>query len=287
MCTVTFIARKKGYALGMNRDEQLSRVTGRPPAKTTIGGCAVVAPSEPGGGTWIALNDAGVTFALINWYSINTRVKGEPVSRGQVVNAACAAKAPEQAAAALSRLPLQQINPFRLIGIFPATNEIVEWRWDLKSLIRKKHRWQDRQWISSGFDEPAAQRVRSRTFRAALKQKSAGSLGWLRRLHRSHSPPAGPFSTCMHRADAATVSYTEAAVFPTKALMRHVAGLPCQGAMTAAPHRLTIEAGKRIGLPNRFTGLDWERFSSRQECAANWVGVVTNLASEVVNSYQP
>jgi hypothetical protein len=237
MCTVTFIARKNGYALGMNRDEQLSRVSGLPPSKKMIGGCAVLAPSEPGGGTWIALNDTGITFALINWYSISARVKAETVSRGQVVNAVCTAKTPELASAVLARLPLQRINPFRLIGVFPATNEIAEWRWDLKTPVRIKHRWKDQQWISSGFDEPAAQRSRSRTFRAALKQISAGRLGWLRRLHRSHSPLAGPFSTCMHRADAGTVSYTEVNISPTKALMSYLAGSPCKGAVAVTPHR--------------------------------------------------
>ena len=229
MCTVTFIARKTGYALGMNRDEQLSRVVGLPPAKKTINGCALLAPSEPGGGTWIALNDAGITFALINWYSITARVKGETVSRGKVVNAACAAKTPDVTAATLARLPLQRINPFRLIGVFPVTSEIIEWRWDLKNLARQKHQWQNQQWISSGFDEPAAQRVRSRTFRAALKQNSVGNLDWLRRLHRSHTPQSGPFSTCMHRTGAATVSYTEVAIFRTKALMNYHVGSLCIG----------------------------------------------------------
>ena len=151
MCTVTFIARKKGYALGMNRDEQRSRVAGLPPSKKMVNGCAVLAPSEPGGGTWIALNDAGVTFALINWYSITARVKAETVSRGQVVNAACGAKTPDLASSVLAQLPLQRINPFRLIGVFPVTSEIAEWRWNLKTLVRKKHRWKDQQWISSGL----------------------------------------------------------------------------------------------------------------------------------------
>ncbi len=228
MCTVTLIARKSGYVLGMNRDEKFTRVPGLPPAEKVIGGCRVLAPSEPGGGAWIALRDGGVTFALVNWYSIIARVKGETVSRGQVVNAACAANTPGLADAALAQLPLQQINPFRLIGIFPVTQEIAEWLWDAKSLVRKPHPWKDQQWISSSFDEPTAQRVRSRVFRAALKQRSAGSLGWLRRLHRSHLPQPGPFSTCMHRADAATVSYTEVAISPHRASMRYHAGPPCK-----------------------------------------------------------
>lgn len=227
MCTVTFIARRHGYALGMNRDEQLTRVPGLPPSTKIIQECRVMAPSEPGGGTWMALNERGVTFALINWYAITRRARGETVSRGRVVNAACAAGSPDWADAALAQLPLGQINPFRLIGIFPASGEITEWRWNLNRLVRKHHGWQDQQWISSGFDEPAVQRVRSQTFRAALKQKSAGSLDWLRRLHRSHRPQPGPFSICMHRVDAATVSYTEVAVSPRRAVMRHHGGPPC------------------------------------------------------------
>jgi hypothetical protein len=230
MCTVSLIVRKSGYTLGMNRDEQLTRAPGLPPSKKTINGSIVLSPSEPGGGTWIALNDSGVTFALINWYSVTRRAKGEIVSRGQVVESASGAKTPGLADAALTQLQLKRINPFRLIGIFPVTGEIVEWRWDLKGLVHKKHRWNNRQWISSGFDEPAAQRVRSRTFREALKQKSAGSFGWLRRLHRSHSPQAGPFSTCMHRTDAATVSYTEVNITPTTTSMSYQAGPPCKGA---------------------------------------------------------
>jgi hypothetical protein len=155
-------------------------------------------------------------------------VKGVINSRGQVVNAACTAKTPDSTVAALAQLPLGQINPFRLIGIFPATKEIVEWRWDLERLVRQKHQWQDQQWISSGFDEPVALQIRSRTFREALKQKSAGSLGWLRRLHRSHAPQRGAFSTCMHRTDAITVSYTEIVLASRYATMRYLRGTPCQ-----------------------------------------------------------
>ena len=228
MCTVTFIARKHGYALGMNRDERLTRASGLPPSPKTIKGRIVLSPSEPGGGTWIALNDRGVTFALINWYSVSKRVTGETVSRGQVVNAAALAEMPNLVDATLAQLPLKRINSFRLIGVFPVTRELVEWFWDLESLVCKQRRWENQQWISSGFDEPAAQRIRGRTFRAALKENSAGSLDWLRRLHRSHAPQPGPFSTCMHRADAATVSYTEIVLASRQATMRYHSGAPCR-----------------------------------------------------------
>ena len=227
MCTVTFTPRKRGYALAMNRDEQQSRVTGLPPSKQVIHGRAVLAPTEPGGGTWIALNDGGVTFALINWYSITARVKGEAISRGQVVIGTSAANTPDDAELALHELRLPKMNPFRLIGIFPNAQEIIQWQWDLRKLVRTKHHWQAQQWISSGFDEPTAQLTRGQAFREALKHKSAGSLNWLRCLHRSHSPEPGPFSTCMHRDDAVTVSYTEVSVASEIGKMRYHGGALC------------------------------------------------------------
>jgi hypothetical protein len=228
MCTLTFMPRKNGYCLAMNRDEKLTRRQGLPPMLKVVNGRRVICPSEPGGGTWIALNDSGVSLALINWYSVATRVQIAPISRGEVVNAACSAENPRQLKVLLSTLPLGLINPFRLIGVFPAFGQITEYRWDLKKLDLDKCTWQPQQWISSGFDELKAQRERSRTFQQALEQKSAGSLSWLRRLHRSHAPGRGPFSTCMHRQDAGTVSYTEALFSPSEASVWHCLGSPCQ-----------------------------------------------------------
>jgi hypothetical protein len=228
MCTVTFIPRPAGYYLAMNRDEQLTRVAGLPLAERIINGRRVICPSEPGGGTWIALNDSRITFALVNWYSVTARVKDNSISRGEIVNMVSASTSFDHANAALVSLPLKRVNPFRLIGIFPEAREIMEWQWDLKNLVRNNHRWKSQQWISSGFDEPTAQRMRSKTFRLAQREYSAGTLPWLRRLHRSHLPGAGPFSTCMHRADAGTVSYTEIGVMHNRMTIRYNGNAPCR-----------------------------------------------------------
>jgi hypothetical protein len=208
----------------------LTRATGLAPKQKKVFGRSVLSPTEPNGGTWIAVNDGGVTLALINWYAVTARVKGDPVSRGTIIKNLCVAVSPDVVSEILDHLVLRRINPFRLVAIYPATHEVVEWQWNLKKLTRKNHLWKTQQWISSGFDEPTAQRVREQTFRAALRQRSAGSRDWLRRLHRSHSPEAGPFSTCMHRADAATVSYTEVAVAGTRVEMLYQAGSPCENA---------------------------------------------------------
>src|SRR5262245_17599967 len=228
MCTITFVARRSGYALGMNRDEKLARVTALPPARHRLGARTALFPSEPNGGTWIGVNDAGVTLALINWYSVSTHVTGQTISRGEIVKSSLATDSPSMTDGVLGNLHLSQVNPFRLIGVFLHQKAVIEWRWNLHQLERLDHRWQTNTWISSGFDEPGAQQIRSRIFRSALRQSSAQSIDWLRRLHRSHQPEIGPYSICMHRDDAKTVSYTEVIVTASRATMRYQPGPPCR-----------------------------------------------------------
>ncbi len=228
MCTITLIARKNGFALGMNRDEQLTRIASHPPALQNLAGRQALFPSEPGGGTWIGVNDAAVGCALVNWYAIARRVKNTSVSRGQVVTTALSAATVSEMKALLEQLALPRVNPFRLIGVFAPSREVVEWRWNLKQLVAIRHPWASATWISSGFDEAGAQTTRGKVFAEACRQRSFGRLPWLRRLHRSHQPERGAYSTCMHRKDAATVSYTEIVVTPATAVLRYRAGSPCK-----------------------------------------------------------
>jgi hypothetical protein len=146
-------------------------------------------------------------------YSAGKRAAPNAVSRGVVIPAALHCRRSDEAEAVIEALPLDRINPFRLIGVFPAEARIMEWRWDLQKL--------------DGINYPWRANIRGRTFARALRQRSAGRAAWLRRLHRSHLPGCGPYSTCMHRAEAATVSYTEVSIVRRTATMRYVAGPLC------------------------------------------------------------
>jgi len=227
MCTVTVIARADGYTLGMNRDEKQTRAIALPPTRRPLGQRDTLFPSEPGGGTWIGVNDTGLSFALVNWYSIPHLGADPMVSRGQVVLRALALGSIREVEAALGTLPLDRMNPFRLIGVSAFPGVVSEWRWNLRRLERFDHPWQTATWISSGVDESGAQTARGKTFHEALRQSSAGTPDWLRRLHRSHRPERGPYSTCMHREDAATVSYTEVRVTRHAAQLKYTPGAPC------------------------------------------------------------
>ena len=227
MCTVSFLPSSKGFYLAMNRDEKRDRRAALPPDVVELERHRAIFPREPTGGTWISANDAGVCFALLNWHRIEDKPKNDTLSRGLVVKALVAKFTANEIATALKKLPVRKLRPFRLIAIVPRERRVIEWRWNLQRLAIRNYEWQRQHWFSSGFDERRAEVERQRVCNAAMVQQSATSLMSLRQLHRSHSPKQGPFSICMHRSDAATVSYTEVTVSNQRATMRYKSGPSC------------------------------------------------------------
>jgi len=222
----------------MNRDEQRTRPLGLAPEAFRLGDTWVLHPREPGGGTWISVNDRGVAFALINWYAISTPPPNPVVSRGDVVLTVRDSPSARAGDRKIKALPLAQFRPFRLIGFFSTETVVQEWQWNQVSLNSVRHRWEQRQWISSGHDEPAAQRSRGAVFDSGRREPDAGDQAWFRRLHASHTPEYGAGSTCMHRPEAHTVSYTEIETTPDLSVLRHLPQAPCRGWSTESVHTL-------------------------------------------------
>lgn len=275
MCTVTFIARENGYALGMNRDEKLSRVQGLPPSKYSLNGRMALFPSEPGGGTWIGVNDAGVTFALLNWYAVPSRVSKNPISRGKFTRSMLPFTEASEAQEHLGGFPLENTNPFRLIGVFPQNPSVVEWRWNLSSLQPVVHDWRTSIWISSGFDEPGAQCTRRQAFLQAL-QTNETDLKWLRELHSSHTPSSGPYSVCMHRSDAASVSYTEIEVDDASSRLAYIGCSPChhqRGGWIAANAQVIPRLRATEGA-NRCSDIRKFALTGHVTASVGWFGAV-------------
>ena len=228
MCTVSFIPKSRGFYLAMNRDEKRDRSAALAPAVVETGSHRAVFPREPSGGTWISVNDGGFCLALINWYRIQRKPNNGTLSRGLVVRELAVESSTDKIATSVKRLPLRKLRPFRLIVVAPDQMRVIEWRWNLQRLRRCDHRWQRQHWFSSGFDEARAEVERAKTCSSSNVKAVRHTLKQLRKLHRSHAPERGPFSICMHRADAVTVSYTEVSVTENSASMRYASGSPCK-----------------------------------------------------------
>ena len=224
----------------MNRDEQVSRGRALAPRRHWTGTRASLYPSETSGGTWIGASDAGLSLALVNWYAKPQRDRALCVSRGIIIPHLLAAENLVELAVLFADLPLAKINPFRLIAASAKERQLREWRWDGMALTCKRFGWRRRHWFSSGYDEALTNKRRAIVVRGAAK--SSPTPAWLRKLHQSHLPERGPFSICMHRAEAKTVSYTEIVATKSGATMRYAPGSPCT-AKLGAPRLLSFASG--------------------------------------------
>jgi hypothetical protein len=227
----------------MNRDEQRNRPAGLPPVvRAPSPGHLSLYPSEPGGASsWCGVNLYALTFAIVNWYEMTTDKKPDPMrTRGEIIPQLLKHNSLIDADSALRRLPLNEYQPFRLIGLeIQPVAKACEWRWDGHHLGVILHLWQPLHWFSSGFDEAGVNAVRAVTSSHFLPDPWPSTADMavtaLRALHCSHLPMPGPYSICMHRGDAETVSYTELVVSPTMAVMRYAPQAPCKHKLAELP----------------------------------------------------
>lgn len=230
MCTLTIVPTETGYLAAMNRDELHSRPPALPDVAVSHGETRFVAPREATGGTWIAGNERGELLALLNWNLPGWRPSAASlVSRGTVIPGLISAAGTSVFEKAISWLPLELLAPFRLVGTFFEDRKLVEVRWNGKTVEVLSFPWAHRHWFSSSASDERAAQERGSSCERAARLWPAGT-SWLRRLHRSHAPGAGPFSVCVHRSDATTVSYTEVRVDGESIAMSYLAGSPCQKA---------------------------------------------------------
>ena len=215
---------RTGFRLAMNRDEKRTRVAALPPDVFARRSRRAIYPREPNDGTWLAVNDAGLCLALINWHQVKRESKGKIESRGFIIPRLIGASNGRAVDRVLRKLELDWVRPFRLIAIDSSWKEVTEWQWNLQALKGRRHSWRTQHWFSSGYDEREAERQREKVCSGSSLGKSSS----LKKLHSSHLPKRGPFSICMHRSDAATVSYSEVVVGEKRITFRYQSGPPCR-----------------------------------------------------------
>jgi hypothetical protein len=214
--------------VGMNRDEVLIRPLALLPKLFEQRGMEMIYPREHSGGTWIACNGRGNLLALLNWNGGESPYLGEKrKTRGLVIPKLIGLPDLSTTDSHFQQMNLDGLFPFRLVGVFRSEKVVNEWRWDgtAKQVLRLS--WARKHWFSSSLSDPLAEKERGRACEVIAGEPAAGSNGWLRRLHRSHVPGPGPFSVCVHRQDAATVSYIEVRCGGTQISMDYLDGNPC------------------------------------------------------------
>lgn len=250
MCSLTVVIGIDTYLMAMNRDEKIARGAGLSPEMHEFDGTRAMYPGDGNGGTWLATNEYGITFALLNWNDVALHRRAFPKtrSRGRVIPTLIDSRSLSDLHEVFSVSNFAGMMPFRLVGVFPSEQEIWEWRWDSAQLDFDVHEWESRHWFSSSLSDERAESLRGAACRVARDESDAGSVRWLRRLQASHAAGLGPFSLCVHREDVKTLSYTEVMLSSGSVRMCHFRGSPCT-MNPADPTEIEIER-RRPARPN-------------------------------------
>ncbi|MCE9563136.1 MAG: NRDE family protein [Planctomycetes bacterium] len=225
MCTLTVIpGANSHYRLAFNRDESPTRAKGLPPQVRHFGTHCAIMPIDPvSGGTWLAVNDAGLSLALLN-VNLADRDRAAPKpprSRGEIIPAFLTTDSPAAALVAAEHLlDYRDFAPFRLILI--GNGVAADVRWDGREPMGTSRPVVSPQmFTSSGLGDHVVEGVRGELFEelfAGLPESWEASQD---AFHRHRWPGREHISVNMTRATARTVSFSVIEVGPASAVFTY------------------------------------------------------------------
>ncbi len=225
MCTVSWLHHGGGYSLFCNRDEKRTRAMAEGPRVKTRDGVRYISPTDTtAGGTWLATNEFGMSICLLNGGV--TAGPGVFESRGLLLPELISAPSLAAAVDRILTLDLSRMAPFTTVILEPASPAtVVEWDGTRKTMLG----WGElcMPLISSSFDSEGV--IEERRQELVRLRIAAGELNErvLSDFHTSHGSAASAYSTCMHRPDAETVSFSRVRVMPAEIEFSYSAGTPC------------------------------------------------------------
>ena len=225
MCTMTWLFQGDGYELFFNRDEAHTRQTAWPPEIRVADGVSYIAPIDAdAGGTWMGVNQFGVTVCLLNGSGYEDPDRTDNVSRGFLVMRVMDCWDRVSIFRRLGEMDLTIYRPFT-VAVLERGRQPATWAWFGKGTPRMDE-CVSCPLISSSFRLSEVARCRQQLF-DGLRDKTVESLA---DFHRSHLPEAGPFSVCMHRQDAHSVSLSRVSLSDDQIAFRYAPGPPCETA---------------------------------------------------------
>jgi hypothetical protein len=224
MCTASWRFDADGYELFFNRDESVRRGRARAPEHETFGALRGLAPRDAdAGGTWLGVNERGLALALLNAWDLRSDPR-EPRSRGSLVRDLLASTSVAEVLARLAREDLARYRGFTLLALAPDEGASVRC-WDGNVLVARPA---VRPLASSSLDGGRAGSERRALYERLTQHAAEPERAALERFHASHEPERGPWSPCMHRAEAATVSASQVRVTAQEVALRYADGPPCE-----------------------------------------------------------
>lgn len=247
MCTVSWLRQAEGYVLLSNRDERHTRKPASGPRVGNSRGVSFVAPVDGDyGGSWIGANQFGLTLCLLNRYVDHRGARlgtadesADPdrdyASRGLLLSDLLDCRHCEDASERLNDIDLSRFRPFTLLALSSDhTPILIDWNGAERSIeIDAEARMP---LTSSSFQGPNVTTVRRNVFAEMVSQRGRVDTALLHQFHRSHLHERGPYSVCMHRDDAATVSLSIVTVTKDAVEFVYHPNSPCLKAVEEKVH---------------------------------------------------
>lgn len=212
VCTVSWFHHNDGYQLFCNRDERLTRKSALPPRLRGRENVKFIAPEDGDyRGTWIGVNQFGLSLCLLNRYQDNFDSTSVYTSRGLLVMDLLNSHSRFDVESRIENANLSRFQPFTLVALEPKQDcLLIDWTGrerlipsDAASYIPL---------VSSSYDFAGAEQSRRSLLNQLKAESGEINSDLLSAFHASHWPARGPYSPCMHRADAETVSFSRITV---------------------------------------------------------------------------
>lgn len=207
MCTATWMFEDDAYELFLSRDERKTRLPGLPPSYHTLNGVTFLAPSDGQyGGSWIAVNEAGMSLAILNLYGAKVaREKPGMTSRGLLLLSLMDVQRVADLPNRIRVQALERTNPFTLLAMDLA-GKAIQYRWNGNDLALSELTEADQPVSTSSIAPARVARRRRKTLEGFLEEDGSITEGRLDLFHRSRDALRPEAGICMERADAHTVS---------------------------------------------------------------------------------
>ena len=220
MCTVSWARTCEGYGLLFNRDELKTRETAGEPEERVFNGVRYLAPIDGRhGGTWILVNEFGLTLCLLNHYpgSFSAGSQDRP-SRGNLVVASAGSAGAREAVRSLQSNSLKAYPPFHFVALSRTEEHLLTW--DGGRLAHRKSGQWSGPLTSSSFETERVVSYRMDSYQKLVGQRDVG-METLEVFHRQHEPSDAAYSVLMFRPDACTHSLTKVEVNAKKVRLRY------------------------------------------------------------------
>lgn len=220
MCTVSWATRNDGYLLLFNRDELKTRKPAKGPFEWDYSGVHAIAPVDGDqGGTWILVNEFGLSLGLLNHYPRGYRDEGEDrPSRGGLIQACADLGRTDLVVERMEGMDLSRYPPFRLLGL--DRGGAVYMTWDGRDLVSTTDGTVAPPLTSSSYRSGEVSDYRMEQFRRLDRTQRATGRG-LEAYHRQHDPSMPEYSVMMFRPDACTHSLCRIDVNRTEVRLRY------------------------------------------------------------------